>query len=186
MVLEINFKNSKLDVEILINNRNSEIRYIYMDTYENRCNYLSEYAPDHSHVFNHNEIFVSSTPTTSTYNISAAQLDTPNGITGLYIMTILYDSGKIERRIVYDLNELYCVRMKYITPICESCHDKAQYRALVVLMFRETLLRNAIAFNLIDDALSYYTDIFRPFCNNHTVQSCISGMCGIGGSCKTC
>ena len=47
-------------------------------------------------------------------------------------------------------------------------------------MFKETLFNNAISLNLIDDALKYFTDIFRPFCKNGVVtRNCSNGLCTI-------
>lgn len=184
MVLEINIKNNKQDIEFIVENRTQDVKYVYLDTYENSKNYLSMEEMDHSFKLNASDILVEQGITKSTYSISSEQLSMKR-IIGLFVLTIYYDNGNIENRIVYDLNELYCVRMNYIQNICNTCCDNKRERMLIVLMFREMLLRNSIAFNLVDDALKYYTEIFRPFCKkDHPVNKCLTGLCCSGGSCK--
>ena len=179
MIVEVNIKNNKKNIELIVDNIFKDVRFIYIDEYSNRKNYLSEDPSLHSFKFNKDEILYESSNTKSIYNISSTLLN-KNRISGLYILTVFFNDGSIEHRIIYDLNELYCIRVNYLFNDCNICTENANTRMLTILMFRELLLRNAIALNLIDDALNYFTDIKRNFCNNlSNINTCSSGLCNI-------
>lgn len=179
MILDINIKNNKQTVELISENSVHEIAFIYMDTYDNRDNYMSTEDGKHSFKFPYSTLSPVVTGMYTTYTINASMLNLDR-IVGLYILTIVYDDDTIEQKIVYDTNELYCIRMKYMEKVCNTCTDIANNRMLINLMFNEMLLRNSIALNLIDDSLKYYTDIYRPVCKNGIVSNkCSSGLCNI-------
>lgn len=177
MILNIEIINNKSDIEITIENRIRDIKYVYLDTFENHKNYLSKDDNKHSYKFLREDILIEEDNVVSKYRINKSKLN-PKKIIGLFILTIMFDDGTIEHRIIYDLNELYCIRVKYLTNCCNNCRDTANYKGLTVLMFREMLLRNTIALNMIEDALKYYKDIYRPFCKGFsTFQQCCMGIC---------
>lgn len=176
MILNTNIKDNKKTIEFDIDGRLHDVRYIYLDTYENSKKYLSPDDRDHSYKLTADQIFVSESLYRSVYEIKAEQLNL-NKFIGLYILTVVFDDGEIEHRIIYDLNELYCVRFDYLTKTCLACNDTANYNKLTILMFKEMMLRNYIAMNNIEKSLEYYNDIFKPYSRNNKVMTCISGMC---------
>ena len=178
MILEVNIKNNKTIVEIISDNRIRNISKVYLDTYDNRKNYLSPNDSLHTYLFKGQDIIVEEQAIQSIYNIKSDQINHPRFV-GLYILTAVYNDGYIESKIVYDLNELYCIRMDYIKNTCNNCSDIANKRKLTLLMFREMLLRNSIAVNNISDSLDYYKDLFRINCYDNSISSCSNGMCNI-------
>ena len=179
MIIDKKIINNKTKIEFTIDNAVHEVGYIYLDTYDNRDNYLSEIESKHSFKFLYDDLNPQVNPSTTIYEISADMLGSDR-ITGLYILTLIYDDETFEHTIIYDTNELYCIRVKYIDKACKTCTDIANNKLLINLMFKETLFNNAISLNLIDDALKYFTDIFRPFCKNGVVtRNCSNGLCTI-------
>lgn len=179
MVLEINIKNNKRTIELVTESNIHDLSYIYLDTYDNRKNYLSNAANDHSYKFLKSELSPVVNSSKTTYSITNTMLEVSK-ITGLYILTVMYDDGTSEQKIIYDETEIYCVRIKYMSKICNTCSDIASNRMLINLMFNETLFKNSIKLDLIEDAIKYYTEIYRPVCKDGMVtNSCSTGMCSI-------
>lgn len=160
MIQTIKYINHKSSVIINVDESSKLVSYIYVDAYENKNNRLSPKADDHSFKFDREDLFPIQTGWFTDFKITADMMDLPNNrIVNLYTITVVYEDNSVESSIMYDLNELYCLRMKYLKedPQCRP-HNMQQ---LTVLMFRETIFRNAVAFGDIDTALEIYADMFR-------------------------
>lgn len=184
MILDIKIINNKSDITFSVDIRTKDVKYVYLDVYENHKNYLSNDDAKHTYKFEKSTIFVDQDLMQSNYKINKDLLIPGKTISGLYILSIIYDDNSIEHGIAYDLNELYCIRMRYITKCCNNCKDTANYKNLTVLMFKEMLLRNSISLNLVDDSIAYYTEIFRPFCKGFSsIKQCTNAVCSTN-TCK--
>lgn len=186
MILDINIINNKSDIEFLVDIKTKDVLYVYLDVYENHSNYLSNDDTKHTYKFNGLDIIVGRDSMVSRYRINKDLLIPDQKILGMYILSVVYDDGSIEHAVAYDLNELYCLRLKYMTNCCDTCQDSASYKKLITLMFKEMLLRNAMGLNMVDESLKLYREIFRPFCKDgslnesiNTSQFCSSGICKI-------
>lgn len=176
MVLNTKIIDNKHTIWFDVDSKLHDVKYIYLDLYKNRNFYQSPLDGEHSYRFDGYDIIKSKTFARSEYAIAADRIGEKR-INGLYILTVIFDDGSIDRRIIYDLNELYCLRVKYLTKSCVSCDDKANFKMLTILMFREMLLRNAVNLNMIDESLNYYSDIFRPFCDEFDTKV-VTSCCG--------
>lgn len=175
MILEVKIINNKQIAEITVDESSKSVSYIYVDAYENINNYQSALERDHSFKFEAEAMSPERIGYRTFFRITGDMLNLKNNrVVNFWIAAIVYEDGSIEHCVIYDTNELYCLRMHYLRtkPECKVSNNEQ----LCVLMFREALLRNAMAINNIEDSVMFYTDIFRSTkSTNSNINACTNG-----------
>jgi len=138
------------------------VKFIYVDSYNHRTHYPRENPGIHELVIRPADITHStvSDDCCITYTIIAEQFCRTD-FKGLFIITVAYEDGGNHSTIVFDEELFYCLRVTLFERICVPCVDNKQFHKLELLFMRETMFRESVALNRVDDALKYYGEVLR-------------------------
>lgn len=107
-----------------------------------------------------------------------------------YIVTIIAD--ETVRELVYDKNNLYHNAVSLLTSFCNTCLDKHQKEKIMLYGLKSQLFDYAMVNDLLEDSISYYTDICRLLgiptgktcCKNSRATNCIKCRTCVNGCCS--
>lgn len=107
-----------------------------------------------------------------------------------YIVTVITD--ETVRELVYDKNNLYHSTVSLLTSFCNTCLDKHQKEKIMLYGLKSQLFDYAMVNDLLEDSISYYTDICRLLdiptgktcCKNSRATNCIKCRTCVNGCCS--
>lgn len=187
MISNIYIENNRKAVTFSVNaSEQDTLKYIYVDLFSNRKNITSTNPEEHSYKIYAKDMHVESNAWEHIYRLSSKML-CQDYFESLYIITFVYNNDKTEQKVIFNENELYFLRLNYLTKHCNNCIDKNSSKIIMNLLFRETLLKNAIALNRIDDSVNYYEDVIKAYgcysksdkIYNNVTSKCSSGTCKV-------
>ena len=152
----------------------TSVTKVYLDSVINKKNMHSENDDDHTYVI------TDITPVDNTIAIDITEYNATS-----FIVTVIGENTV--HAIAYDAKNLYYQKVNMLTSFCYTCLDKHQKEKILMLQFKSQLLDYAVANNLTEDAIDYYTDICRML-NIPTNHTCCkyNRVWNCHRPCKTC
>jgi hypothetical protein len=172
--------------------KSSPIKAVIVDTWDNRKNIYSSNLIDHS-VYIPMEVIESriiDNEYSMTYNIPAYAAGLTKWV-GLYFIVVEFedkwenDFCADNQAIVFDSSLFYCFRSTLIDSACEACTDLKNYEKLELLMFRETMFKDAVSLGRTDDAIYYFEQILQLMGGGKPCFECVNPNTCVSGN-KNC
>lgn len=156
---------------------------IAINDYDHRADFLNgKYQYELDIIIDNIETYTDGSNTRQIYDVLSYKIG-EDKLDKIYGVALIGNNNRlIKKTVVFDFTQLYGIRYSLAISDCIPCLDAHSKDKLLKLMFRETMLRDAVMLNKIQDAFRYYRDLmFLVKCEKFECSNgrCKNGMCTI-------